>query len=110
MRPVQRLQLLLVLNSAMDLINQSYHFSCGKSSILQKIKPAKEGKRGFYEKSNDVRIAPVIFLSGMFLETGRMKSEYSFQQSGAITGIDRSDMIDKDARFNRNEIWKTHRN
>ena len=39
-----------------------------------------------------------------------MRLEYSFQQSGAITGIDRSDMIDKDARFNRNEIWKTHRN
>ena len=29
----------------MDLMNKSYHFSCGKSSILQKIKPAKAGER-----------------------------------------------------------------
>ena len=36
--------------------------------------------------------------------------KYLFQQNGAITGIDRSDMIDKDERFNRNEIWETHRN
>lgn len=48
----------------MDLINKSYHFSCGKSSILQKIKPAIAGERGFYEKSNDVRIATVNFLTG----------------------------------------------
>lgn len=29
----------------MDLINKSYHFSCGKSSILQKMKPVKAGER-----------------------------------------------------------------
>ena len=51
----------------MDLINQSYHFSCGKSSILQKIKPAKARERGFYEKSNDVRIVPVNFLVGRYI-------------------------------------------
>ena len=42
----------------------------------------------------------------MYLETGRKKLEYLFQQNGAITGIDRSDMIGKISGFNRNEIWE----
>ena len=39
-----------------------------------------------------------------------MRLEYSFQQSGAITGIDRSDMIGKISGFNRNEIRKINCN